>query len=97
MGYCRGMLLETIILSACLSGSGCSQSMDAYYKSRPELGQALKKNERMVKNAIGEDTVKYTFPIVAALATREANVKISNNWSLRVGPEKGLVLLKWTY
>lgn len=91
------MLLEAIVLSACLEKSGCSQSMDAYYKSKPEIGVAVKKSERIVKNTVGEDTVRYTFPVIAAVASKEATVKLGHGFSIKLGPDQGAIMLKWTY
>lgn len=97
MGVRWGMLLEAIILSACLEGSGCHESMEAYYLSSPELEHFAKNTERKMIMAVGEQNVKYVMPGLVLVFAKEGSISIDNHWSIKRSRDRDATLLVWTY
>lgn len=91
------MLLEGIILSACLQGKGCDQSMEAYYRSEPQLQAIASNSEKKADQVLGQTVTHFFLPIAALAVTDKASVKLSEQWAVTVGKSQGSVMLRWTY
>jgi len=91
------MLLESIILAACLQKKGCSDSMNAYYKSQPQLQAVIKKSEKEAKRMVGEDASRYVLPIATLGLSRESEFKINNRWSVKIIRPEHILAIKWSF
>lgn len=97
MTYTVSMLLEGIILSACLQGKGCDQSMEAYYRSQPELQMMATNSEKKADQVLGTTVTHYFLPVAALAVSDKASVRLSDKWSVGIGKSQGSVMLRWTY
>lgn len=75
---------ELLVILACLSSKGCSETSGAYYQAHPELQEMVKLNERRVKNFVGPIIMESAAPILFLAQGGTGNFKIYGPLSLRV-------------
>ncbi len=75
---------ELLVILACLSSKGCSETTGAYYQSHPELQEMVRMNERKIKNFVGPIIVEAAAPIFFVAQGGTGNFKIYGPLSLKV-------------
>lgn len=93
------MLVEALIISACLQGSGCNESTSAYYKYNKDLFVAKQNVEKYGKKLARENEwIVYTVtPAYAIAAGQTAHIKIYKAWMLNLNVKDRAVGIQWTY
>lgn len=75
---------ELLVIFACLNGTGCSETSNAYYQSHPELQRMVEMNERRIKNYVGPIVVESAAPIAFVAAGGTGNFKLYGNFSVQI-------------
>lgn len=75
---------ELLVVLACLTSKGCSETSGAYYQAHPELQEMVKMNERRVKNFVGPIVVESVAPVFFLAQGGTGNFKIYGPLSLKV-------------
>lgn len=93
------MLLESIILAACMEGKGCSESTEAYVKSDKELAQVLVNIEEYKNRILNRNQfMVYVFtPVYAVVSGKPASFKVYNNTVLEIDVKNSATALKWSW
>lgn len=93
------MLLESLIVYACLEGKGCSDSTSAYYSYNKDVQAVSKRVENYGKQIIEgrEYLVCVMTPMYAAATGKKAEFLIHRNLYLQIEFKQPGVGLKWSY
>lgn len=93
------MLLEALIISACLHGPGCNESTSAYYLYNKDL-QSIRLNVDNFGKAIAHNNqwAVYTVaPVYAVAAGQTAHIKLYKTWMVDLNIKNQMVGLQWSY
>lgn len=93
------MLLEALVVTVCLQGSGCSESSRAYYLQNPELQEFVKSAENTGKRLVNNNKwiVYAATPVYAMVSGQTAQFHIYKTWSLEMNMRSQVVGIRWTY
>ena len=84
---------EFLVVLACLSNKGCSETANAYYQAHPEIKQMVKRQEERVKEYVGPVVVTYASPMFFVAAGGSGNFKLYGDFSLKVDNYKEATLI----
>lgn len=93
------MLLESLVVYACLEGKGCSDSTSAYYSYNKDI-QVLSKRVENYGQMIIKDReyiVYVATPIYAAITGKKAEFLIHKGFDLIIDVKQPGLGLKWSY
>lgn len=92
-------MIEALILTICLQGQGgCTQSLEAYYKSHPELDVIVKRVEKKAKDLAGERVVAAVLPMAAFMVSNEASFRLNSYWAIRLNKNNDIgISFNWKY
>lgn len=93
------MLLESLVVYACLEGKGCSDSTSAYYSYNKEIQYASKRVEQYGQMIIKdrEYIVYVATPIYAAITGKKAEFLLHKGIYLIIDMKEPGAGLKWSY
>lgn len=78
------MLLETLVIFACVNGTGCTETSSQYYNTHPEIKEMVKANEEKVKEFIGPTMLAVFSPIAVAATGGTSTFRLSKNFNLQL-------------
>ncbi len=93
------MLLESLVVYACLEGKGCSDSTSAYYSYNKDM-QVLSQRVEQYGQMIVKDRqyiVYVATPMYAAITGKKAEFLIHKGFYLIVDMKEPGLGLKWSY
>ncbi len=93
------MLLESLVVYACLQGKGCSDSTSAYYSYNKEL-QYMSKRVEHYGQMISKDRAYIVYvatPLYAVMTGKKAEFLIHKGFYLLVDVKEPGIGLKWSY
>jgi hypothetical protein len=79
--------LEIFVMSMCLNGLECNQTLNAYYLSNPELKYTLKNVEKQGREMLGpygDEIITLTTPFIMLKTGQPIKLKMSKHVSLRM-------------
>jgi hypothetical protein len=92
------MIIESIVIAACVGGKGCDRAANAYV----EQNQQLKENIQIVQNKIenfskqNQLTTNIVSPLYILLLQRNFNIPI-NNLNLNLDLQNQTINLHWGF
>jgi hypothetical protein len=93
------MLLEGLVILACVQGEGCSQSTGAYYRYNRDAQILVKNAENYGKSILyqNEYLVYVGTPLYAALAGKPMRFNMGKGWMFKMDLKNEGVGLEWSY
>lgn len=83
-----------IVVAACLNGVGCQETSTQYYESTPELKRFIEKHEKKAEEVAGPVFVSIIAPAIYAYIGGTGNVRLTELFSLQVGPKTNILVLR---
>lgn len=78
------MLPEALVIFACLSGSGCTETSGLYFSQNPEVKRMVDEDAQEVERVIGPKFVDTVGPFLFLAAGGNGMFKIDKNFSVNV-------------
>lgn len=88
------MLQEALVLFACASNKGCSETTTAYSVNNPQLVKNIELDTKKLINAVGPATVNALSPVIFFFAGGTSNVKLYESLYLQMNRQRGMIMLK---
>jgi hypothetical protein len=88
------MLSEALVLLACATSHGCSETTSQYTLEHPEVAAQLDLDAKQLEQMVGSDTVKTLGPIVFLLTGGTSNILLHDSFYLQVNRSQGMIMLK---
>ena len=85
------MLQEAVVILACVSSKGCSETSSLYFTHNPDTKRYLKVQEEKIKEYVGPDLVTVVGPSLFFAFGGTATLKLTKNVSLQTGPKKTIL------
>lgn len=88
-------MLELVVLSACLGNlKACDEAAKAYYKSKPQLHQRVRRERDTLERAVGREMV---YLMLAGEAAAQKRIKLRYKKTTLLQIEKDSATLSYTF
>lgn len=84
-------MLEFVLVVACATGKGCTEATASYFHYRPDMREALHRQEVRLVNLMTPVVVQYAVPVLACVARDSCSVKIGGNFYLERDSNRGAI------
>ncbi len=86
------MLQEAVVILACVTSKGCSQTSGHYFNTNPESKKIMKKHEKKIRDYIGhEEALLVIGPTLFFAAGGTGTIRLAKNWNLQLNKEKAII------
>jgi hypothetical protein len=82
---------EILVIFACLSSKGCTETSNLYYNTHPEIRQILKNSEDELKRRSNPFFISYVGPAIVAVAGGTGTVKINKHFNLQLNKDHATI------
>ena len=89
-------MLEFLVLSVCVSGSGCNEATSAYYSYNKDLQMLTKKYQERAEDIVGKHNLALLGTTSGLIFVKQGSFQLNRNADLILGNETK-VLLHWEY
>lgn len=90
------MITEALVILACTTNHGCSQTQSAYFTSHPETYEQVKHRTSQVKAFVGPEVVAAS-PILMLATKHKGTFRITRNIGLQLDTHSQSAVLKFTF
>lgn len=88
------MIPEALVIFACASNHGCSETVSLYSSQHPDLAKNVEQGTRQLIKAVGPTTVSTLSPIVLYFSGGTSNIKLYESFYLQLSRQQGLIMIK---
>jgi hypothetical protein len=82
------MLPEALVLLACTTSKGCTETSAHYYNTHPDFRRIVETNEKKVEEFVGPKVIATVGPFLYVAAGGTGTVRLPNHFSLQIGKER---------
>lgn len=91
------MLSEALVIFACVTSHGCSETSNQYALENPELVHRLEDEAKSCEKMVGPETVNTLGPLIYFVGGGTANIKLQESLYLQINKQQGILTIKKTF
>lgn len=88
------MLGEALVLLACATSRGCSETTSQYTLEHPEIAIQLQRDAKQIEQMLGPETVRTLGPALFLLTAGTSNILLHDSFYLQINKSQGMIMLK---
>lgn len=85
------MLQEAVVILACVTSKGCSQTSGHYFNLNPDTKKIIKRQEKKIKEYIGPDLPTVVGPGLFLAVGGTGTIRLNRYFSIQTGPKKTIL------
>lgn len=78
------MLAEGLVILACTTSKGCTETSSHYYATHPEVREIVERNEKKVEKFIGPQVIAVFGPMIYVAAGGTGTVRLNKRFNLQL-------------